>query len=800
MSLVVQISRCRAAALLLPSLCACTAFMLPAQAQETPPTASTTSELMQEITVTARRREENILDTPISITAFSGAALEARGIERADDLAKMVPNLVYQQNPGAGGSSSNAAVFIRGVGQADFIPTVEPGVGLYVDGVYVASTVGSLLNLVDIERIEVLRGPQGTLFGRNTIGGAVSVTSEKPTFKDFGGTASVLYGTDNHVEVKGKLNLPISPTLAASISAALIKQDGYVKDVGTGQELGDTNNLVGKMALRWKGDSTELNFSIDGTRTRENGPAFVLRSISFGSAIFDPKGLPLVPPGSGSVPGHYTINPPADIPVDNFSLFNNYIATLVANAGNCLGLGSPTYMPAGDQKNPACYGPQYYGEAGKTSDGTLRSITDDDLWGAHLTFDWNIADDLRFKSITAYRHLQSNFQRDGDESPLTIYHLTDELSERQFSEELQLDGDALDKAFKWVGGLYYFDDRAVNPNTVDFAPVTVLSGGESATKSYAAFAQATYNVNASLAFTAGLRYTEDKKSFLPNEYVINSKGGPFPDGLAVLPPIEVDADFSKLTPLANVSYHLDPDTMVYATYSKGFKSGGFTQRVFPPLPATPTFQPESVTSYEVGLKMNALEDHVHFNASAYLTNYDDIQVSIFQSIAPITANGGAGRIKGLELESQVSPGEGWFFEANVGLTDAYYTEIAPTATDINLNSKFAFVSKWQGMAAVEKEFHLPDNSRISPRLEWVYRSSYFNDALNTPAEEQPGYGLLNGVLQWTAADSRFSASAGVKNALNKDYIIAAYFTPGSGPVSVIPDRGREWYVSLKTSF
>lgn len=801
MSSNVQLARShRLVWLFVPCLCVWAGLNVPARSEEAPAPDSFTGQLMKEITVTARRRKENILDTPIAITAFSGAALAARGIERLDDLAKFVPNLVYQENPGAGGSSSNAAIFIRGVGQSDFIPTVDPGVGLYVDGVYVASTVGSMLDLLNVKRIEVLRGPQGTLFGRNTIGGAVSVITKKPSFKEFGGTASLLYGSYDHTEVKATVNLPVSPTLATSLSAALIKQDGYVNDVGTGQQLGNRNNLVGEWALRWKGDSTELNFSIDGTRTRENGPAFVLRSINFGSAIFNPTGLPLLPPGSGQQPGYYTINPPADIPVDNFSLFNNYIATLVTKAGNCLGLGSPTYSPAGDQNNPACYGPQYYGEAGKISYGTLRSITNDNLWGAHLTFDWKIADNLRFKSITAYRHLQSNFQRDGDESPLTIYHLTDELSERQFSEELQLGGDAFARALKWVGGLYYFNVRAVNPNLVDFSPVTVLSGGESATKSYAAFAQATYNLTHRLAVTAGMRYTEDKKSFLPHEYVLNSKGGPFPDGLAILPPIEVDANFSKFTPLLDASYHIDPTTMVYATYSTGFKSGGFTQRVFPPLPATPSFGPETVTSYEIGLKTSALENRVHFNAAAFLANYDNIQVSIFQSIAPITANGGTGRIKGLELESQVAPGAGWFFETNVGLTDAYYTEIAPDATALTLNSKFAFVSKWQGLAAVQKEFDLPDNSRISPRVEWAYRSGYFNDALNTQAEAQPAYGLLNGILQWTSANSKLSASVGVKNALNKDYIIAAYFTPGSGPVSVIPDRGREWYVSLKTSF
>jgi iron complex outermembrane recepter protein len=781
---------------------ACLGFIGVAQAadDETAPGASATSTLMEEVTVTARRREENIQDTPISIAAYSGAALEARGVERADDLAQIVPNLIFQQNPGAGGSASNAAVFIRGVGQSDFIPTVDPGVGLYVDGVYVARSVGSLLDLVDIDHVEVLRGPQGTLFGRNTIGGAVSVTTQKPTFDTVSGSSSILYGTDNRIEVKGHLNLPLTSTLAGSLSGALIKQDGYVDQVLTGQELGDHNNLVGKMALRWKSDNQEVNFSVDGTRTRENGPAFVLRGIYYGSAIFNPQNQPLLPPGSPQTPGFYTINPPADIPVDNFSLFHNYLATLVTNQGNCLGLGSPTYNPAGDAKNPNCYNNQYVGEANKVSYGTLRSISNDNLWGTHLTYEVDVTDYLRVKSITAYRHLQSEFQRDGDESPLTIYHLIDQLSQRQFSEELQLEGESLAKALKWVGGVYYFDESAINPNIVDFAPVEALSGGLAGTSSIAGFAQATYDLTKELSFTAGGRYTRDRKTFTPNQYVLDSKGGPFPVGLPLLPPVEVEATFSKFTPLANVAYHLTPDAMVYATYSQGFKSGGFTQRVFPPLPATPSFGPETATSYEVGLKTSALDNHLHINTALYRTNYDDIQVQVFQSIAPITANGGQGRIQGLEFEAQVSPGAGWFFEANTGLTDARYTRIDPTVIGLTLDSKFAFVSRWTGMAAIQKEIPLGDLGRVSPRVQWTYRSSYFNDAINTPAEEQPGYGLLDGSLQWTSANSRYSATAGVKNALDKDYTLAAYFTPGSGPISVIPDRGREWYVSVKAEF
>jgi iron complex outermembrane recepter protein len=763
----------------------------------TPP--STTATLMEEVTVTARRREENIQDTPISIAAYSGAALEARGVERADDLAKIVPNLVFQQNPGAGGSESNAAVFIRGVGQSDFIPTVDPGVGLYVDGVYVARSVGSLLDLVDIDRVEVLRGPQGTLFGRNTIGGAVSVVTQKPTFDAVSGTTSALYGTDNRVEVKTRLNVPLTSSLAASVSAAVLKQGGYVDQVYSGEWLGNHNNLVGKLALRWKGDDQELNFAVDGTRTRENGPAFVLKGVNFQSGLFNPQNLPLLPPGSPQTPGFYTINPPADIPSDNFSLFNNYFATLITKAGNCLGLGSPTYNPAGDQKNPACYGPQYVGGR-SVSYGTLPSYSNDDLWGAHLTYDWNITDTLRLKSITAYRHLQSAFQRDGDESPLVIYQLTDELTQHQFSEELQLEGESFDKALKWVGGLYYFTEDAVNPNTVNFAPIEVLSGGEATTNSIAGFAQATYDLTSQWSFTAGGRYTRDRKTFTPNQYVLDSKGGPFPDGLPVLPSFEVGATFSKFTPMANVAYHFNPNAMLYATYSQGFKSGGFTQRVFPPLPATPSFGPESVTSYEIGLKTSGLENRFHVNIAAYRANYDDIQVQIFQAIAPITANGGQGRIQGFEFETQVSPGAGWFFEANAGFTDAGYTRIDPAAIGLTLQSQFAFVSRWSGMVATEKEFQLGGLGRLSPRVQWTYRSSYFNDALNTPFEEQPSYGLVDTSLKWNDPSAKYSASFGVKNAFNKAYDLAAYFTPGSGPISVIPARGREWYLSVKADY
>lgn len=754
---------------------------------------------LDEIVVTARKRAENLQDTPISIAAFTSAALESRGIVRAEELASITPNLVYQENPGGGGSASNAAVFIRGVGQSDFIPTVDPGVGLYVDGVYIARSVGALLDLVDVDRIEVLRGPQGTLFGRNTIGGAVSVSTIKPQFQ-FSAKASATAGSDRRHEVKAWVNVPLTRTMAATMSVASIQQDGYVSQPAAGEDLGDRGRLVGRVALRWQSDEVELNVAADGTRIRENGAPFVLRGVNFASNAFNPQGLPLLPPGSAPRPGFYVINPPADVPVDNFSLFNNYIATLVAQAGNCLGLGAPVYSPAADQSNPACYGPQYVAASSRRNLGTFPSRSDDDLWGVQASLDWQLADQLNLKSISAYRHLHSDFQRDGDASPLTIFHLADELSQRQFSQELQLQGRSLHDSLKWIVGLYYFNERAINPNIVDFAAIKALSGGTSETRSLAEFAQATYSIATQWDVTAGLRYTRDRKSFLPDQRVLDNKGGPFPIGLPLLPPITVDGTFSKLTPMLNLAYKPSGTSMLYATYSEGFKSGGFTQRVFPPLPATPSFQPEKVRSYEIGTKTTWLANRLRLNLAAYYTDYKDIQVQIFRAIAPITDNGGRARVKGFEFESEFAPVAGWLLQANVGLTDAAYTEIAPGATELSRRSSFAFVSKWSGSLTLQKEFRLPASGTVVPRLDWSARSRYFNDALNTAAIEQPGYGLFDGAVSWTSPRQTYSASAGVHNMLDRQYILGGYFTPGSGVEVVMPARGREWFATLRTQF
>ena len=234
--------------------------------------------LVEEITITARKREEGLQSTPLSVSAYSGDSLEYRGVGKIDGIANFTPNLTFGNSPTFGGASNSAAIYIRGIGQKEFVPTVDPGVGLYVDGVYIARSVGGILDLIDIERVEVLRGPQGTLFGRNTIGGAISITTRKPD-EELSGRLSATYGVDNRIDVIGSVNVPWSDSFFSTFSVGHLSQDGYVKR-DDGVDLGDENTLTGRAAFRWlASEAVAVHLSLEGTRAPENSPALKLIDI-----------------------------------------------------------------------------------------------------------------------------------------------------------------------------------------------------------------------------------------------------------------------------------------------------------------------------------------------------------------------------------------------------------------------------------------------------------------------------------------------------------------------------------------
>ncbi len=773
--------------------------------------------VLTEIVVTARKRSEDLQTTPISISAFSGDDLDARGIDRLDDLANYAPNLTFQNSPGHSGSNSAAAVYIRGIGQQDFVPTVDPGVGIYVDGVYMARSLGSVLDVLDIERIEVLRGPQGTLFGRNTIGGAINIITQQPG-ETPGAQVDVKLGSDKRRDIRFIGNLPFSENFAGKISLAKLTQDGYVERTADGVDLGDDDTFTGRLRLYWDPlENLSLDFSADLTRDRENGPPMELTSIGFASVFYNPVDANgnFSPGAIGEQIATRGIN--SLTPVDNFALLHNWIQAIVLpQFGDSGGADCLTQIPgqpfdgAGNVNNARCYNDQYLLGDGRDA-GTGRTVSDLDTEGFALTAVWDVNDHLQIKSVTSLRRLEGNFSRDGDHSPLPIVLLTDTYEQDQFAQELQLLGTAIEDRLDWIVGLYVFSEDGENVNDVFFPPADVRSGGRFDNESRAAFAQASYHVNDRWRVTLGLRYTDEEKSFSPDQYIlvdrtaVDTDGDNIPDSPAfgvggrVLPFVTETVKISETTPLANLSFLATENVMLYATWSEGFKSGGFTQRVFPPLTIVPTFDPEFVTSYELGWKISGFHDRLRLNGAIFTTDYKDIQVSIFDpsggNTAPIFRNAAEAGIDGLELELSLLAGGGVLIEAGLGWVDPEFEAVDERADEIRTDSKFERISEWTAFLSIVRDFASPVGT-FTPRVDYSYRSDYFNDALNTPdIAQNEGVSLVNISLSWQSVTRNWSVVLGCTNLGDEKYVVAGLHNTTFDIRERIHHRGRECHVT-----
>lgn len=728
----------------------------------------------EEITVTARKRSENIQDTPVTITAFSGEGLAARQITSLVGIADFTPALTINSSSAFSGSSQTVAVFMRGIGQTDFTLNTDPGVGIYVDDVYVSRSVGALLDLVDVERLEVLHGPQGTLFGRNSVGGAISITTARPG-EELGGRVYATVGSDNWYLAGGTVDLPISDTLKSKFSVQFQDRDGYVTRASDGIDLGDKNNLSARGSLLWNPDEKlEVYVSADYTRSRENGVPLVLAEVNPGAAFPAAHNLIVAP----------QLNP-----------------ALQAFPNGCL---DPAGAAVGGD---ACYDNRWVSGNSDETFGTYPVYSNVDVWGISATISYDISDTLQIKSITAYRDLDSEFSRDGDGSPLQINSTEDVFEYHQWSEELQLSGTAFDDRLNFIVGAFVFDEKGVNPNIVDFGFVRFLSGGSIHNSSLAGFGQATYELTEMVSVTAGVRYTDEKKRFTPNQRVISTYTVPFfPPFLQFVPgqslttTEEQVAEASEWTPHVNISVRPNEDMLLYTSYSRGFKSGGFTQRIFPALPTPPSFEPETVDVIEGGFKLDVLDQRLRLNGAAYYTWYNDLQVTVPVGVAPTTQNAAKASIKGFELEATAIPMDAMMASFSVGYTDASYSElddrVSPTIT---LNNMFPGTSEWTLNGSLSYEIDLDSDLILTPRVDWSYRSEFFFDAENLVGQE--GYHLFNVSLTLMKEDGNWSVSAFGKNIGGKDYSVhGEQILEPAGFRMLSPARGGEWGIRLEKSF
>jgi len=776
----------------------------PAVAQDPPPPVPDSVTPLPEIVVTARNRGESVQDVPLAISAFSGRDLEAHQIATTDRLGYFTPNLSFNSSGAFAGTKSAAQVFIRGVGQLDYLPGTDPGVAVYVDGIYMARSVGAAMDLLDLERVEVLRGPQGTLFGRNAVGGAVVLHSRRPDDRPRRSVRAE-FGSDRMTNATAVVSGPVADGLFAGLTVALRKRDGYVTRVHDGLDMGDDDGRAARGTLVWRpGASLEVFAAADYSRRRENGAPTVSGGVNdrmafgaFGNALL---------PGCAAI----SINPayPAE--------------------------GPPSLPPpgAGAGGAPGCYGPESF--AGEyVAEGTFPAFADLDVWGGSIEAAWSGLGWATLRSLTGYRALNMETSRDADNTPANILSTQDRLDHAQISQELQLSGLAIGGRAHWQTGLYLFREEGYQGAAVIVPPGALHSGGDYHNTSWAGFAQVTAEVTGALSLTLGGRYTRDRKGLTPDLYAVGdasqgqgsifgptwpalagaylSPAGPMRPGDRMLPRRDFSLDFGAPTVTAMLSYRLAAGVTAYGGFSNGFKSGGFDTR-YPappaghepnsPTAAPGTFEPETVASYEVGLKSLWAGGRGRVNVALFRADYDDIQVIIRESFNPITLNGGRADIAGAELEAAWVPGTGWDVRANLGAMHARYESLSPSvldnATPVLPGYKLAKTPGYAHGLTVGKAARLGSGYIVTPRVNWTYTGAQHHDAINTSRIFQEGYHLLNARVSVQTADGRWELLLSGRNLTDTRYLVTgnSAFDTSAAYVERVYGRPSEWSASV----
>lgn len=415
---------------------------------------------------------------------------------------------------------------------------------------------------------------------------------------------------------------------------------------------------------------------------------------------------------------------------------------------------------------------------------------------------------MTFRSITAYRDVWGYWARDTDHSPLQVLQTVNDYEQNQFTQEFQLLGNAFDSSLSWVTGLYYFREEGTHLDVIELAGAVFDSGGSSDNTSYAAFAEATYDITDALAFTAGVRYSDETKKFTPASTVAQDNGLGIPAGTLVLPMVEGEQKTDEFNFRFNLAYRWTEDFMTYANFSDSFKGGGFTQRVFPPRPDVPAFEPEKAEAYEIGFKSELMDGRVRLNGAAFYTDYTNIQVNVSEAtgvgaeIGVITRNAAAGKIKGVELETTIVPTDNLLIEGGFAYMDAYYTNVDGAALAAGLTKDAGFVNtpEWSINGSIAYSLDLSAEWTVTPRVDWSYRSTIYNDAENTALLTQEGYHLVNVSMRFQDADGLWTVTGGIKNLTDKTYLFTGYFDGGSGITEGAYARPREWYLSVKRNF
>jgi iron complex outermembrane receptor protein len=713
-------------------LLACILLLLSAEQA----TAQSTSHSLEEIIVTAERREQDMQKIGVSVSAFNGDQLKALGSADISALSNFVPNLQI------GSETSDLKVMLRGVGSDNLEAFSDPGVALHIDGVYQARPSGGSALFYDMQRVEVLRGPQGTLYGRNATGGAINFISNKPS-QDFDAAIDVSLGEYEWQRIRGMVNTPlIEDELMLRLVATDEQRDGIQKNLFPGGTEGnDIDDTSLRAQLLWE-PSDEASILLSA-RTQEKGGVGPVRkrTSSPDSETISPDGTP-------------------------------------ANCGDCGFIADLDDLREVYKDTPESF--------------------DLETSGFSLTVDYDFGPAV-LTIVGANQSTDMDLMQDSDQgmSPNGApFGSTDTVTVAQESDQTTIELRLVsndDSDFTWIVGAFYLNEDAfqhtlVNRDRSDpfryipFYPnipdVNINIMHDVEIESTALFGQTSYLINDSLKLTAGIRFTEDKKSAVGgtiSTLIFPQLPFPIADGAHDYTP---EDEWSKTTGKLGLDWDLNEDSMVYTTISTGFKAGGFNFGVA----GSDSYDPEEVTAYEIGSKNRFLDNTLQLNATAFFYDYKELQVFQVVDQTVIVRNAASAQISGAEFELVYSPTEALKIDASLGLLETEYEDFAlpsnlfldgagePTLIDVSGN-QLINAPEWSGHIGVQYTFDLNDLGKLTARVQSYLTDDIYLRALNLdPYDKQDGYSLVDAKLIWESANGNWHAEAFVNNIGDEDVI------------------------------
>ncbi|MGB1457020.1 TonB-dependent receptor [Spongiibacter marinus] len=731
---------------------------------------------LEEVLVTAQKREQNLQEVPVSITSLNAMELENKGITSVTELEKNVPNT---QMRASRATNSTLTAYIRGVGQQDPLWGFEPGVGVYVDDVYYARPQAAVLDVFDVERIEVLRGPQGTLYGKNTVGGAIKYITRRMT-GDAEAKITTAVGAYNQRDMMLSAQLPIlDEQLYVGAAIAKLTRDGF-GDVDTGYDI-NTGTY----------SSSQENYNKD---------VLVARL----SAEYTPS-------------DRLFIRVAGDRTDDNSNQ-------------RCGSQSSPTALthPANGQPFESSSNP-YDGACGTTHKSNVENS------GFSLTAEYDLSDNVVVKYIYANREGETQQFIDFDGTPLDAFDVPAKYSDEQESHELQFNYGSSRLAF--VGGLYYFTGNSAGAFDVvlnglggtpymDGDHYDLAIGGDVDTTSTSVYANVNYDLSDSLTLTAGMRWTNDEKNSNIQRLAYNTtnsfpystqQGSGFTHGdpandtlLATFTDIsdkDADKDWNEISPSIKLDWQMNDAVMFYVSYAEGFKSGGFDMRgdASKNPDIAKGYDPETVETWELGVKSQLWNDRIRLNATVFDMAYDDMQLTVQTAQpAPVffssdVVNAGTAEIRGAELESLLQITDGLSSSLALGYMNAELTEVQSGGQDVSDSWEMLNAPNWTGQFALNYEKDLGNAGRIALNSALSYRdaSRNFNN-VECSCDQDESYTLLDASANWYSADEHWTVSVFVKNIEDKEYKTGGY-NLASGELAFY-GAPRTWTASVSYAF